>query len=46
MKKAYHAGLIVASPDRERVEHLLDNYAGRFMRDFFATAPLPDKPTG
>ena len=46
VKKAYHAGLIVASPDRERVEHLLDNYTGRFMRDFFATAPLPDKPTG
>jgi biotin carboxylase len=43
--KSHHAGLIVASPDRERVEALLDEYGRRFMSDFYATAPLPDKPS-
>jgi biotin carboxylase len=43
--KSHHAGLVVASPSRERVEALLDDYGRRFMQDFFATAPLPDKPS-
>jgi biotin carboxylase len=45
MQKEYHAGLIVASPAHERVKALLDSYAERFYQDFYATAPLPDKPT-
>ena len=44
MEKKHHAGLIVASPDYDRVEELLNAYARRFYDDFFATAPLPDKP--
>ncbi|MGH2405203.1 MAG: hypothetical protein ACRDGN_12175 [bacterium] len=39
LKKRYHAGLIVASPDQARVETLLDAYSQRFTEDFFATAP-------
>lgn len=34
----YHAGLIVKSPNRERVMHLLDDYAERIMRDFATVA--------
>ncbi len=45
LKKPYHAGLIVASPDAGRVEHLLDDYAKRFYADFFASAPAPERPT-
>lgn len=45
MNKEYHAGLIVASSAHERVKELLDGYTARFYQDFYATAPLPDKPT-
>lgn len=41
--KEHHAGLIVASPDRARVQELLDQYGERFMRDFYASAPAPDR---
>jgi biotin carboxylase len=41
--KRHHAGLIVASPDPSRVEALLNDYARRFMQDFFATAPAPER---
>jgi hypothetical protein len=41
MDRAYHAGLIVASPDPTRVTHLLDNYAQRFAADFLTqVAPI------
>jgi biotin carboxylase len=45
LNKPYHAGLIVASPDAGRVEHLLNDYAKRFYTDFFASAPPPERPT-
>jgi hypothetical protein len=45
LNKKYHAGLIVSSPKRNRVEELLDNYTERFYEDFFATAPMKDKPS-
>jgi hypothetical protein len=38
MPKKYHAGLIVASPDAERVKSLLDGYAQRFAQDFLTRA--------
>ena len=44
IRKHHHAGLIVSSPDPQRVESLVDDYARRFQRDFFATAPPPDRP--
>lgn len=45
VNKEHHAGLIVASPDHERVKTLLENYTTRFYEDFYASAPPPDKPT-
>jgi hypothetical protein len=44
IRKHHHAGVIVASKDPGRVEALLDNYTQRFYRDFFATAPPPERP--
>jgi hypothetical protein len=45
VSRAHHAGLIVASEDAARVEALLADYSRRFLHDFFATAPIPDRPT-
>jgi biotin carboxylase len=44
IRKSHHAGLIVRSPDAERVRALLDDYVGRFSRDFLATMPAPERP--
>jgi len=44
IRKHHHAGLIVASPDPQRVEFLVGAYSERFARDFMATAPPPDRP--
>jgi biotin carboxylase len=44
MRKSHHAGLILASPDRNRLEGLLDDYSGRFAHDFLAVAPPLDRP--
>jgi glutathione synthase/RimK-type ligase-like ATP-grasp enzyme len=38
VNKAWHAGLIVASPDAGRIEQLIEGYGGRFARDFLAVA--------
>jgi biotin carboxylase len=45
LHKPHHAGLIVASPSADRVKQLLDSYAGRFLEDFCAVLPAPEKPT-
>lgn len=45
MDKKFHAGLIVASHDPDRIEHLLNTYSERFHQDFYTSAPPPDKPT-
>jgi hypothetical protein len=39
-----HAGLVLSSPDPDRVEHLIREYTERFYRDFFATMPPPERP--
>jgi len=44
IRKHHHAGIIVRSPDPARVESLIADYTQRFYRDFFATAPPPDRP--
>jgi len=46
IKKRHHVGVIAASDNRERVLNLLDEYVGIVFRDFHASAPMPDKPTG
>src|SRR5215467_246969 len=45
VKKYHHAGFIVKSPDASRVRNLLDSYTRRFVTDFVASQPVPDKPT-
>lgn len=44
VKKRYHVGLVVRSPNIDRVRELLDNYARRFAEEFVAVAPPPEKP--
>ncbi len=43
--KPFHVGLIVRSPDSQRVEQLIREYVPRFHQDFFASAPPKDKPS-
>ena len=40
-----HAGLVVRSPDPERVRTLLESYVERFTRDFCAVMPAVERPT-
>jgi biotin carboxylase len=44
IRKRHHAGVIVRSPDPLRVEALIEDYTQRFYRDYFATAPPPERP--
>ena len=44
VNKRWHAGLVVSSPQRERVEELLESYAQRFSHDFSAVAPPLERP--
>jgi biotin carboxylase len=44
MKKKNHAGLIISSPDHNRIESLLKKYTERFYNDFFATHPIEERP--
>jgi biotin carboxylase len=45
IKKHHHAGLILCSPDPQRVQTLLESYSQRFMAEFVAVEPPRDKPT-
>jgi hypothetical protein len=45
MHKDWHIGLIVNSPDQERVRNLLDHYTQRIGAEFHASLPAPAKPT-
>ncbi len=45
LDKRHHAGLIFASPNAERIEQLLHDYLARFLTDFHASLPAPEKPT-
>ncbi len=42
--KRHHAGMIVRSPRLERVNELLDSYSVRFVDDFVAVVPPPERP--
>ncbi len=44
VKKKHHAGLIVRAPRLERVNELLDDYGRRFVEDFVAVEPPPERP--
>jgi biotin carboxylase len=43
--KKHHAGFVLRSPDPARIAALLDSYARRITQDFYATQPVPEKPT-
>ena len=43
VRKPWHVGLIVRSPDQERVINLLTEYARRFNEDFTAVAPAEER---
>ena len=45
VSKFHHAGFILKSASHERIKQLLDSYSGRFVEDFLATQPVPDKPS-
>jgi biotin carboxylase len=44
IRKEHHAGVIVSASDPQRVDALVADYTTRFYRDFFATAPPPERP--
>jgi predicted ATP-grasp superfamily ATP-dependent carboligase len=44
VKKRHHAGLIVRARQLERVTDLLSDYAHRFVDEFVAIAPPPERP--
>jgi len=43
--KHHHAGFVLRAAKAERIAELLDSYATRFRDDFFASQPVPEKPT-
>ena len=45
LHKHHHAGVIVQAAAPGRVAELVDGYAERFLTDFCAVLPAPDKPT-
>lgn len=45
LHKRNHVGFVLASPDRERLLFLLEEYRRRIYADFFAVLPPADKPT-
>jgi biotin carboxylase len=45
IKKHHHAGLILRSPNPERLRSLLEVYGQRFVDEFLAVEPPREKPT-
>jgi hypothetical protein len=45
MHKPHHAGIILRSDSEERLRGLLESYASRFLEEFCAVLPPPEKPT-
>lgn len=43
--RKHHAGFVLRSSKNERIVELLDTYAARFVLDFLATAPVPERPS-
>lgn len=43
VRKRHHVGLIVRSPQQERVTELLNEYARRFVEEFSAVLPPPER---
>jgi len=45
LHKPHHAGILLQSPSEARLRTVLDRYAQRFLEEFCAVMPVPDKPT-
>ena len=45
VNKFHHAGFVLKAPNPERIEELLSSYEKRFVNDFLARAPVPERPT-
>lgn len=45
MERKNHVGLIVRSPEHQRIRELLDNYAARVQQDFHAALPPQQRAT-
>ncbi len=45
LDRYHHAGLIVCADSAERVEELVQSYSDRFLEEFCAVEPPPNKPT-
>ncbi|MBB5338261.1 ATP-grasp domain-containing protein [Tunturiibacter gelidoferens] len=45
LSRHHHAGLILRADSAERIEELIGQYTHRFLEDFCAIVPPPDKPT-
>jgi hypothetical protein len=44
VRKRHHVGLVVRAPEQQRIRALLDEYAGRFINEFSASAPPLERP--
>jgi biotin carboxylase len=44
LQKPHHAGIIVKSPRKERIDELLASYSERFRQDFVAALPAAQTP--
>jgi biotin carboxylase len=45
LSKHHHAGLILQTDSSERLDSLVQHYSARFLEEFCAVEPVPDKPT-
>jgi hypothetical protein len=45
MHKKWHAGLIIKSKNKAKIDELLELYGKRFYTDFFTSQPLPANAT-
>jgi biotin carboxylase len=45
LERHHHAGLILRADTADRIESLIAEYTSRFLEDFCAIVPPPDKPT-
>ncbi len=45
LRKHHHAGVLVESASASRIEQLLELYGSRFLDEFCASQPVPDKPS-
>jgi hypothetical protein len=45
LEKHHHAGLVLQADSAERVHTLVEEYSERFLEEFCAVEPPPDKPT-